>query len=158
LILIDMKGNIAASQDELSWVVIAYGAAFLSVVPLTAWFVRRLGNRDYLVISLLVYGAGAFACFLSRTLPEVLAARAVMGLGGGAFLVRALVAMNRLFPPAERVKAFAVFGLFVHSSRALMPVLFGVVTDRGRWNLAFLALVPLALLAAALLYAFIPRH
>jgi MFS transporter, DHA2 family, multidrug resistance protein len=158
LILIDMKGNIAASQDELSWIVIAYGAAFLSVVPLTPWFVRRLGNRNYLVMSLLVYGGGAFACFLSRTLPELLAARTVMGLGGGAFLVRALVAMNRLFLPREKVAAFAVFGLVIHSSRALMPVLFGVVTDRGRWNLAFLALVPLTLLAAALLYAFIPRH
>src|SRR5258708_6673816 len=158
LILIDMKGNVAASQDELSWIVIAYGAAFLSVVPLTTWFVRRLGNRDYFVMSLLVYGAGAFGCFLSRTLPELLAARIVMGLGGGAFLVRALVALNRLFPPRERLGAFAVFGLVVHSSRALMPVLFGVVTDRGRWNLAFLALVPLTLLAPALLYSFIPPH
>jgi DHA2 family multidrug resistance protein len=39
-----------------------------------------------------------------------------------------------------------------------MPVLFGFVTDNGRWNFAFLALVPLTLLAASLLYIFIPRH
>ena len=61
IILQDMKGNVAASQDELSWIVTAYSAAFLCAVPLTSRLVRRLGHRNHLVLSLLVYGAGAFA-------------------------------------------------------------------------------------------------
>src|SRR5216684_3179408 len=134
IILTDMKGNVAASQDELSWIVTAYGAAFLSVVPLTTWFVRRLGHRNYLVLSLLLYGAGAFGCFLSETLPELLMARIIMGIGGGAFLVRALTAVNRLYAHQERGQAFAVLGGIVNLSRAFMPVLFGFVTDNGRWN------------------------
>jgi DHA2 family multidrug resistance protein len=158
IILTDMKGNVAASQDELSWIVTAYGAAFLSVVPLTTWFVRRLGHRNYLVLSLLLYGAGAFGCFLSDTLPELLAARIVMGIGGGAFLVRAMTAVNRLYAPQERGHASAVLAGIINLSRAFTPLLFGFVTDHGRWNLAFLALIPLTLLAAGLLYIFIPRH
>jgi DHA2 family multidrug resistance protein len=158
IILTDMKGNVAASQDEISWIVTAYGAAFLAILPLTTWFVRRLGHRNYLVLSLLVYGAGAFGCFLSETLPELLMARIITGIGGGAFLVRALTAVNRLYAHQERVQAFAVLGGIVNLSRAFMPVLFGFVTDNGRWNFAFLALVPLTLLAASLLYIFIPRH
>src|SRR5260370_30351089 len=136
IVLTDMKGNVAASQDELSWIVTAYGAAFLSVVPLTTWFVRRLGHRNYLVLSLLLYGAGAFGCFLSDTLPELLAARIVMGIGGGAFLVRALTAVNRLYAPQERGHASAVLARIVNSSRAFMPLFFGFVTDHGRWNRA----------------------
>jgi MFS transporter, DHA2 family, multidrug resistance protein len=158
IVLTDMRGNIAASQDEISWIVTAYGAAFLCVVPLTTWFVRRLGHRNYLVLSLLLYAAGAFACFLSGTLAELLVSRVIMGIGGGAFLVRALVAVTRLHAPKERGAALAVLGLIISLSRAFMPVMFGVVTDNGRWNLAFLALVPLTLVPAALLYTFIPRH
>jgi len=158
VILTDMKGNVAASQDEISWVVTVYGAAFLCVVPLTTWFVRRLGTRNYLVLSLLLYGGGAFGCFLSESLPALLASRIVMGVGGGAFLVRAMSAITRLHAPNERGPALLVFALIVNSSRALMPVLFGVVTDNTRWNFAFLAIVPLALLAATLLYKVIPRR
>jgi DHA2 family multidrug resistance protein len=158
VILTDMKGNVAASQDEISWVVTVYGAAFLCVVPLTAWFVRRLGTRNYLVLSLLLYGGGAFGCFLSETLPALLTARVVMGIGGGAFLVRAMSAVTRLHAPNERGPALLVFALIVNSSRALMPVLFGVITDNARWNLAFLAILPLTLVAAALLYKAIPRR
>jgi DHA2 family multidrug resistance protein len=158
VVLPDMKGNVAASQDEISWVVTVYGAAFLCVVPLSAWFVRRLGTRNYLVLSLLLYGGGALGCCLSETLPALLTARVVMGIGGGAFLVRAMSALTRLHPPKERVPALLVFVLIVNSSRALMPVLFGVVTDYTRWNFAFLAIVPLTLVAAALLYKAIPRR
>jgi len=158
VILTDMKGNVAASQDEISWVVTVYGAAFLCVVPLSTWFARRLGTRNYLVLSLLLYGGGALGCFLSETLPALLVSRIVMGIGGGAFLVRAMTAITRLHAPNERGPALLVFALIVNSSRAIMPVLFGVVTDNTRWNIAFLAIVPLTLVAAALLYKVIPRR
>ena len=158
VILTDMKGNVAASQDEISWVVTVYGAAFLCVVPLSAWFARRLGTRNYLLLSLLLYGGGALGCFLSETLPALLVSRIVMGIGGGAFLVRAMTAITRLHAPNERGPALLVFALMVNSSRAIMPVLFGVLTDNTRWNIAFLAIVPLTLMAAGLLYKVIPRR
>ena len=94
VILADMKGNVAASQDEISWVVTVYGAAFLCAVPLSTWFARRLGTRNYLVLSLLLYGGGALGCFLSKTLPALLVSRIVMGIGGGAFLVGSMQLRN----------------------------------------------------------------
>jgi len=157
VILVDMKGNVAASQDQISWVIIVYSAAFFSVLPLSDWFARRLSHRKYLVASLLLYATGAFGCFLSHSLWELLVARAIMGLGGGAFLVRGLITLFRFYDPQHRRMALATFALFVTSSRALMPVLFGTLTDLGTWNLAFLVLVPLALIAAAFLYASLPR-
>jgi MFS transporter, DHA2 family, multidrug resistance protein len=82
----------------------------------------------------------------------------MMGIRGGAFLVRALTAVNRLYPPKERGQAFTLLALIINLSRAFTPVLFGFVTDNGRWNLAFLAIIPLMLLAAGILYIFIPRR
>jgi DHA2 family multidrug resistance protein len=158
IILVDMKGNVAASQDQISWVIIVYLAAFLAALPLSGWLASKFGHRNYLVASLLLYAAGALGCFLSGTLGELLAARAVMGAGGGAFLVRSLVTLYRLHEGRRRLPTLLTFGTFVASSRAVFPVVFAVVTDSGRWNLAFLILVPLALLAAAILYLFIPAH
>ena len=158
IILVDMKGNVAASQDQVSWVVIVYLAAFLAVLPLSEWLASRFGHRNYLVFSLLLYAGGALGCFLSGTLGELLAARAVMGAGGGAFLVRSLVTLFRLHEGRRRLPTLITFAAFVASSRGLVSVIFAVVTDWGRWNLAFLILVPAALLAAAILYLFIPAH
>src|SRR5262245_32822735 len=142
IILQDMKGNVAASQDELSWIVTAYSAAFLCAVPLATRLVRRLGHRNHLVLSLLVYGAGAFPRVPSANPPPPPPARFTRGPGGGASLVPALVAVNRPHTPQERGPASLVLWLINQSSRALIPLLCGVVTDHGRWNLAFLALVP----------------
>ncbi|HEV2500736.1 MAG TPA: MFS transporter [Terriglobia bacterium] len=158
IILVDMKGNVAASQDQISWVVIVYLAAFLAVLPLSGWLSSRFGHRNYLVASLLLYAAGALGCFLSGTLGELLAARAMMGAGAGAFLVRSLVTLFRLHEGRRRLPTLLTFAAFVASSRALVPVVFAVLTDSGRWNLAFLILVPPALLAAGILYLFIPAH
>jgi MFS transporter, DHA2 family, multidrug resistance protein len=158
IILVDMKGNVAASQDQISWVVIVYLAAFLAVLPLSGWLSSRFGHRNYLVGSLLLYAAGAFGCFLSATLGELLAARAVMGAAGGAFLVRSLVTLFRLHEGRRRLPTLLTFAAFVAFSGAILPVVFAVVTDSGRWNLAFLILVPVALLAAAILYLFVPAH
>jgi len=158
IILVDMKGNVAASQDQISWVVVVYLAAFLAVLPLSEWLASRFGHRNYLVGSLLLYAAGALGCFFSGTLAELLAARALMGAGGGGFLVRSLITLFRLHEGRRRLPALITFATFVAFSRAVVPVVFGVVTDAGRWNLAFLILVPVALLAAAILYLFIPDH
>ena len=158
IILVDMKGNVAASQDQVSWVVIVYLAAFLAVLPLSGWLASRFGHRNYLVVSLLLYAAGALGCFFSGTLGELLAARAVMGVGGGAFLVRSLVTLFRLHEGRRRLPTLLTFAAFVASSRAFVPVVFAVVTDSGRWNLAFLILVPPTLVAAAILYLFVPAH
>ena len=81
-----------------------------------------------------------------------------MGAGGGAFLVRSLVTIFRLHEGRRRLPTLLTFAAFVASSRAFVPVVFGVVTDSDRWNLAFLILVPPALLAAAILYVFVPAH
>jgi MFS transporter, DHA2 family, multidrug resistance protein len=158
IILVDMKGNVAASQDEISWVVIVYLAAFLAVLPLSGWLASRFGHRNYIVVSLLLYAAGALGCFFSGTLGELLAARAVMGAAGGGFLARSFVALYRLHEARRRLPTLITFTWFVACSNGLVSVVFATVTDWGRWNFAFLILVPVALLAAAILYLFVPSH
>src|ERR1035438_1418077 len=92
VILPDMEGNVAASSDTISWVLILYNLGFLCSLALTAWLTRVFGARRHFMLCILLYAVGAVGCFLSpHSLTTLLVARAVMGFGGGAFLVRTVI-------------------------------------------------------------------
>ena len=65
VLLPDMQGNVAASSDEISWVLILYNLGFLCSLALSAWMTRMLGARRHLLGSLLLYSIGGLGCFLS---------------------------------------------------------------------------------------------
>src|SRR5262249_33560205 len=106
VLLPDMQGNVAANPDEISWVVTLYNLGFLCSMALSSWMTRVLGARKHLLFCIGLYSIGAFGCFLSaHSLRTLLAARLVMGFGGGAFLVRAVILAGLMFPGKARIAA-----------------------------------------------------
>ena len=158
VILPDMEGNVGASADEASWVITVYSTAFLCSLPLSVWFARRLGHRNHLVFSILLYALGALGCFLSHELSFLLFSRVVMGFGGGGLLARGLVTLYRLFQGKARAKHALLFASVITSSKAVMPLCFGALTDWISWNTAFLVLVDIAIAAAAVIFLFMPQN
>lgn len=156
VILPDMQGNVGATADQISWAVTIYSTAFLCSLPLSPWLARRLGHRNHLLFSIALHAFGAFGCFLSHELWMLLSFRVVMGIGGGGLLVRSLVTIYQLVQGKARAKYFVLFSSVLQGFRALMPALFGLVTDWITWNAAFLLVIPIAMLAALLIYVFIP--
>jgi DHA2 family multidrug resistance protein len=154
VILPDMQGNVGATADQISWAITIYSTAFLCSLPLSPWLARRFGHRNHILLSIFVYALGAFGCFLSRELWLLLFSRAVMGIGGGGLLVRSLVTIYQLVQGKARLKLFLLYGVVLQSFRALMPLIFGAVTDWITWNAAFLIIIPIALSSAALIYIF----
>jgi DHA2 family multidrug resistance protein len=80
-----------------------------------------------------------------------------MGIGGGGLLVRSLVTIYQLVQGKSRGIYFLLFATVLQSFRALMPVIFGLVTDWITWNTAFLIVIPIGMASAILIYVFIPR-
>src|ERR1700749_1048548 len=106
VLLPDMQGNVAANSDEISWVVTLYNLGFLCSMALSSWMTRVLGARKHLLYSIGLYSIGALGCFLSpNNLQSLLAARLIMGFGGGAFLVRAVILAGLMFPGKARIAA-----------------------------------------------------
>src|SRR5580698_4415930 len=102
----DMQGNVGASSDEISWVIILYNVGYLSSMAMAAWMTRVLGTRRHLLLSIGIYSVGAMGCVLSAgSLTQLLVSRLIMGFGGGAFLVRVVIMSGLLFPGKARLAA-----------------------------------------------------
>jgi DHA2 family multidrug resistance protein len=158
VLLPDMQGNVAANADEISWVVTLYNLGFLCSMALSSWMTRVVGARKHLLCSIGLYSIGALGCFLSpHNLQSLLAARLVMGFGGGAFLVRTVVLAGLMFPGKARIAA--VTWLYVELFFFLIsyPIAIGWIADQIHWNYSFLLDFPFLALGAYLVWKFIPR-
>jgi len=157
VLLPDMQGNVAANADEISWVVTLYNLGFLCSLALAAWMTRVFGARRHLLYSIALYSMGAFGCFLSaRSLSLLLISRLIMGFGGGAFLVRAVILAGLMFPGAARIRAVTWLYAVLFVFQIAYPVAMGWITDHLHWNYAFLIDFPFLALGTFLILKYIP--
>ena len=153
----DMQGNVGASSDEISWVIILYNVGYLCSLALAFWMTRVIGTRRHLLLSITVYAVGAMGCVLSTgNLAQLLASRLIMGFGGGAFLVRVVILSGVLFPGKARMAAATRLYLVLSAFEVPYPVVMGWVTDTFHWNYAFLVDFPFLAIGAFLIWKIIP--
>src|SRR5271170_269652 len=132
----DMQGNVGASSDQISWVIILYNVGYLCSIALAYWMTRVIGTRSHLLLSIAIYATGAMGCVLSTgNLTQLLVSRLIMGFGGGAFLVRVVILAGVLFPGKARLAA---------------------VTKTFHWNYAFLVDFPFLAIGAFLIWKIVP--
>jgi DHA2 family multidrug resistance protein len=152
----DMQGNVGASSDEISWVIILYNVGYLCFLALAAWMTRVIGTRRHLLLSIALYAVGSMGCVTAHTLRWLLVSRLIMGFGGGAFLVRVVILSGMLFPGREKLAAVTRLYLLIAVFEVLYPVATGWITDQVRWNYAFLIDFPFLAIGAFLIWKFIP--
>src|SRR5208283_1336754 len=149
ILLPDMQGNVAASSDAISWVIILYNLGFLCSLALSAWMTRVIGTRRHLLYSVLLYSIGAIGCASSaHSFNLLLVSRVIMGFGGGAFLVRTVILAGLMFPGKARINAVTwLYGLlFVF--QISYPVTIGWIDDTFAWHYAFLLDFPFLILGS----------
>jgi len=157
VLLPDMQGNVAASSDEISWVLILYNLGFLCSLALSSWMTRIFGARRHLLGSILVYSIGAVGCVSSaHSLPLLLVSRVIMGFGGGAFLVRTVILAGLMFPGKARIYAVTWLYALLFGFQIAYPATMGWIDDTFHWNYAFLLDFPFLALGAFLIWKFVP--
>src|SRR5277367_965533 len=153
----DMQGNVGASSDEISWVIILYNVGYLCSIAMAFWMTRVIGARRHLLLSIGIYATGAMGCVLSSgDLTQLLASRLIMGFGGGAFLVRVVILSGLLFPGKARLAAVTKLYLVLSAFEVPYPVVMGWVTDTFHWNYAFLVDFPFLAVGAFLIWKLVP--
>ena len=146
-----IAGNLGATFDQIGWVVTAYSLAAVSVIPLTGWLSIRFGRRRYFVASIIGFTAASLLCGLSHTLPELLAARVLQGLGGGGLVATSLAILISTLPRERQASAQGIFALIAVVGPALGPTLGGWLTDQFNWPLIFFINLPIGVLCATAL-------
>jgi DHA2 family multidrug resistance protein len=153
----DMQGNVGASSDEISWVIILYNVGYLCSLALAAWMTRVIGTRRHLLLSIGIYSVGSMGCVLSTgSLAQLLVSRLIMGFGGGAFLVRVIILAGLMFPGKARTAAVTRLYLVLSAFEVPYPAVMGWVTDTFHWNYAFLVDYPFLAIGAFLIWKIIP--
>jgi EmrB/QacA subfamily drug resistance transporter len=142
--------------NHISWVVTAYLLAQTIVTPLYGKLGDMYGRKVVLQAALGVFLAGSALCGLSQNLDELIAFRAVQGLGGGGLIVSAQAAIGDVVPPRQRGRYTGLFGAVFGLASIAGPLLGGLLTSHLSWRWIFYVNLPLGLVALSVLAAAFP--
>lgn len=153
-------GELSASAGELQWIVEAYLLTFAGLLLASGALGDRYGRRLSLVAGLVVFGAASALGAFAGSGGELIAARAVMGVGAAMIMPPTLSLLRTVFGPGERATAIGVWGAVASVSAVAGPVLGGWLVSSFSWGAVFLVNAPLAALALAGALLFVPeaRH
>jgi DHA2 family multidrug resistance protein len=140
-------GGLGRSYDEVTWILTTYLVANAVVLPMTAWFSRLLGRKNYYLLCVVLFTVSSFFCGLAPSLGFMLLWRIVQGVGGGGLAPVAQAILVDTFPPAKRAAAFALFTVVIVTAPAIGPVLGGWITDNYTWRWIFFINVPVGILS-----------
>lgn len=154
----DMMSNLGATVDEASWIVTSYIIANVTIIPMTSWLASRFGRRRYLTFSILLFTLASLLCGLSTSLFQLVSFRILQGIGGGALLSSGQALMVEIFPANRQGTGQAIFGVGATMGPSLGPTLGGWITDNFTWPWIFYVNIPLGLVAAFLIYNYIPTY
>ncbi len=115
--------------DKLSWVVTAYMLTASAVMPLWGKVSDLYGRRLIFQLAIVIFLIGSLLSGLSQNITELIAFRAVQGVGGGGLFALAMATMGDIVPPRERGKYGGYFGAVFGVSSVAGPVLGGFFAD-----------------------------
>src|ERR1700742_5327504 len=81
--LAHIAGGLAASYDEAAWVITSFLVANAIVIPISGWLADVFGRKPYYMFSVSLFTLSSLACGLAATLPMLIVARILQGIGGG---------------------------------------------------------------------------
>jgi EmrB/QacA subfamily drug resistance transporter len=149
--------DLDASTTELEWIVDAYNLIFAALVLGTGNLGDRLGRKGVLLVGLAVFGAATVAGGLGSSPGELIAARAVMGLGAALIFPATLSLLTNVFTERrERARAIGLWGATAGVGIAAGPIVGGWLLEHYSWSSVFFALAPIAALAAVLVAVSVP--
>jgi EmrB/QacA subfamily drug resistance transporter len=146
-----------ASTADLQWIVDAYSLAFAAMMLPAGVIGDRLGRRRLLLAGLAVFLAASLWCALSVSAGELIAARALMGLGAATVFPLSLAIVSAAFSDAERPQAIGILTAAVAAGLPLGPILGGVLLQHFSWNSVFWINVPAVCLTLAAGAALLPE-
>jgi len=133
--------------EHLSWVVTAYLLASTVAGPLYGKLGDLHGRKLVLQVAIVIFLVGSALCGLSQSMGQLIAFRALQGLGAGGLIVTTLAVVGDIIPPRERGRYQGYFGGVFGVSTVIGPLLGGFFVDNLSWRWIFYVNLPIGMLA-----------
>lgn len=144
--LVSIQGELGFVTADLAWIVTAYTLPFGSLLIFFGRVGDLFGRRRLFMIGLAVFSIASLACGLAQDPGQLLAARAVQGVGGAMLSPAALSLLTSNFEEGNsRNRALSVWGAIAAGGAAAGMIIGGVLTDTAGWRWVFLINVPIGL-------------
>ncbi|MFC4068905.1 MFS transporter [Actinoplanes subglobosus] len=153
----DPDKGLGATQSELEWAINSYTLVFAGLLFTAGILADRLGRRLSLTVGLIVFGIASLISAYASSPDQLIAARALMGLGAAAVMPATLSIIANVFDPRERPRAIGVWAGAVGLAVAVGPVLGGLLLEHFWWGSVFLINVPIVILGVALVAILVPE-
>jgi DHA2 family multidrug resistance protein len=155
-----IQGSVAASQDQIDWVLTSYIVAAAIMTPTTGFLAERFGLKRLFLVSVAGFTVASILCGAAQSLVQIVLFRVLQGVFGAALVPLSQSVLLTIYPPARHGSAMAIWGVAVMAGPILGPVLGGWLTSSYSWRYVFYINVPIGLLAFAGMMTFLreSRH
>ena len=152
-----LQRDLDASTTQLQWVVDAYILVFAGLLLTMGSLGDRFGRRGALAIGLAVMGAGSILSSFANDANQLIATRALMGVGGAMIMPATLSIITNVFTDRrERAQAIAIWAATAGAAVAIGPVTGGWLLEHFWWGSVFLVNLPVVVVALVLGQLFVP--
>ena len=145
-----------ASASQLQWMVDSYVVVFAGLLLTMGALGDRSGRAKALASGLIIFGGASFFASNAGSAGELIAARAVMGIGAALIMPATLSIIVDVFPRDERGRAIAIWAAVAGVGIGLGPLLGGILLESFWWGSVFLVNVPVVAAALALGWYLVP--
>ena len=152
-----IQDDLGADYGQVVWITSVYLLAFAVPLLVTGRLGDRWGPKRLYIAGMVLFSLASLWCGLAGSIEQLIAARAVQGLGASLLSPQTMSVINRVFPRERRGSALGVWGATAGLSTLLGPILGGVITSVASWHWIFFINVPIGVLSIVMVYLWVPR-
>jgi len=152
-----IQGSVAASQDEIAWVLTSYLVAAAIMTPATGYLAGRFGLKQLFLVSVAGFTVASMLCGVAQSLVEIVLFRILQGMFGAALVPLSQTVLMNIYPKERQGSAMGLWSMAVAIGPVLGPVLGGWLTSTYSWRYVFYINLPVGIAALVGMVIFMPK-